>query len=103
MEIRITHKLLTGSWTADVEAVEAAVGRFTGKRPANDCKIALFEIADDDRLHVNVTHKYPTRSVRGWAGPASVLEGFVHNRTFGNTKPSGIVGHIRDMVFASRL
>jgi hypothetical protein len=103
MGITTTHKLLTGSWTADVEAVETAIGRFTADRAVtNDCQVALFEIARDEHLHVNVTHKYPTKTVRGWAGPARLQGGFVHNRTFSETKPTKIIGHIRDMVFASR-
>jgi hypothetical protein len=69
----------------------------------NDCQIALFEIARDAHLHVNVTHRYPTRRVRGWAGPARVPDGFVHNRTFGDTRPSRIIRHIRDVVFAARI
>ena len=104
MAITSRHTLLTDSWTADVEALEAAIGRFKAERPlTNDCQIALFEIARDAHLHVNVTHRYPTRKVRGWAGPASVPEGFVHNRTFGDTQPSRIIRHIRDMVFAARI
>ena len=98
------HKLLTGSWTADVEALEAAIGRFAADRPlTNDCRVVFFEIVRDDHLHVNVTHRHRTLAVRGWAGPASVAEGFVHNRTFGDTPPSRIVRHIRDMVFAPRI
>ena len=62
-----------------------------------------FEIVSDGHLHVNVTHKYPTRTARGWAGPASLPEGFVHNRTFGDTQPSQIIRHVRDMVFAARI
>lgn len=104
MSITTRHTLLTGSWTADVEALETAIGRFEAERPlTNDCQIALFEIARDAHLHVNVTHRYPTRKVRGWAGPASVVDGFVHNRTFGATQPSRIIRHIRDMVFAARI
>lgn len=103
MTITTTHKLLTGSWTADVEAVETAVGRFkTDHAPSNDCQVVLFEMVRDRQLHVNVTHKYPTKSVRGWAGPASLPQGFVHNRTFSEAQPTGqIVRHIRDMVFAA--
>ena len=98
------HTLLTGCWKADVEALETTIRRFTADRPlTNDCHVALFEIGRDGDLHVNVTHRYPTRRVRGWAGPASLAEGFVHNRVFNDTPPSRIVRHIRDMVFAARL
>jgi hypothetical protein len=98
------HKLLTGSWTADVEALEKAVGRFTADRPlTNDCRVVFFEIAGDRHLHVNATHRHPTMAVRGWAGPASVPEGFVHNRMFKDTPPSQMIRHVRDMVFAERM
>ena len=103
MTITTTHKLLTGAWTASVEALETAVGRFRADHaPSNHCHIVLFEMARDGHLHVNVTHKYPTKSVAGWAGPASLPQGFVHNRTFSEAQPTGqIVRHVRDMVFAA--
>jgi hypothetical protein len=103
MTITTTHKLLTGSWTANVEALETAVGRFRKDHaPSNDCHVVLFEMVRDAHLHVNVTHKYPTKNVPGWAGPASLPQGFVHNRTFSGAQPTGqIVRHVRDMVFAA--
>lgn len=102
--ITTAHKLVTGSWNADVEALETAVGRFTANRLlANDCRVVFFEVAQDRHLHVNVTHRHQTRSVRGWAGPASMPEGFVHNRIFGKTSPNLMIRHIRDMVFAERV
>ena len=98
------HKLLTGSWTADVKTLETAIGRFTADRPlAHDCQVVLFEIAGDDELHVNVTHRHRTMAVPGWAGPGRLPEGFVHNRRFGDTPPDQMIRHIRDMVFASRV
>lgn len=96
------HALLTSSWTADVATMENAIGRFTADRPlANGCQVVFFEIAGDGDLHVNVTHQRATKARRGWAGPARVPDGFVHNRRFGNTPPERIVRHIRDMVFAA--
>jgi hypothetical protein len=103
MRIKTTHKLLTGSWTADVHVVEDAIGRFGPSRDvSNDCQVVLFEIVRDRHLHVNVTHKYATRTIPGWAGPAVLQSGFVHNRTFDDTTPSDIIRHIRRMVFAVR-
>ena len=103
MPIKTTHNLLTDSWTDDVHIVEEAIGRFGASRGVtNDCQVALFEVVRDDQLHVNVTHKYPTRTIPGWAGPAVLRSGFVHNRTFGDTEPSDIIRHIRQMVFAAR-
>jgi len=97
------HKLVTSRWTADVETLETAIGRFTADRPlTNDCHVVFFEIAGDGQLHVNVTHQHPTMAVRGWAGPARLPDGFVHNRRFGDTPTSQMVRHIRDMVFAVR-
>ena len=102
--VTTTHKLLTRTWTADVQAVESAVARFPADRLAmNDCRVAFFEIGGDARLHVNVTHTHQTIAVRGWAGPARLREGFVHNRTFGDTRPGQMFRHIREMVLAERL
>lgn len=104
MAITTKHTLRTGSWTADVEAMETAIGRFRADGPlTNGCQVVFFEIAGDGHLHVNVTHRYSTKEVRGWAGPARVPDGFVHNRTFGDTQPSQMIRHIRDMVFAARI
>jgi hypothetical protein len=99
MPIKTSHNLLTDSWTDDVHVIEKAIGRFD---VANDCQVALFEIVRDDDLHVNVTHKYATRTMPGWAGPAVLPSGFVHNRMFGDAQPSDIIRHIRRMVFAVR-
>jgi hypothetical protein len=103
MAITTTHKLLTGSWTADVETLETAIGRFKADdSPVNNCQVAFFEIAGDTHLHVNVRHKHATLAVRGWAGPGHLPDGFVHNRRFGDMQPSVMIRHIREMVFAGR-
>jgi hypothetical protein len=103
MTITTTHKLLTPSWPPDVAAVETAVGRFRVDRvPGNDCQVVLFEMVRDGHLHVNVTHTYATMSAPGWMGPASLPQGFVHNRTFSEAQPTRqIVRHVRDMVCAA--
>jgi hypothetical protein len=99
-----THKLLTDHWAEEVEAIEVAIGRLQATRPlANDCSVVFFEIAHDGHLHVNVTHRYPTKEVRGWAGPAHVDSGFLHNRTFADAPTAQVLRHIRDMVFAAPL
>jgi hypothetical protein len=96
------HTLRTKSWTADVETLETAIGRLTVDRPiANDCQVVFFEIAGDDQLHVNVTHQHPTVAVRGWAGPARLPDGFVHNRRFGDTTPTQMIRQIRNMICAA--
>ncbi len=98
-----SHQLLTSAWTADVERLETAIERFTADRPlADDCQVDLFEMPGDGHLHVNVTHHDPTVSLRGWAGPGRVADGFIHNRRFVHTPPSQMIRHIRDMVFAAR-
>jgi hypothetical protein len=98
MTITATHRLVTESWRADVEAVETAIRRF--KSNGNACQVTLFELAGDRHLHVNVTHTSPTATAPGWAGPASLPQGFVHNRRFSEPARQ-IVRHIRDMVFAA--
>jgi hypothetical protein len=98
------HTLLTEDWKDDVQAIQAAIGRFKADRPlTNDCQVVFFEMAHDRHLHVNVMHKHPTKEVTGWAGPGSVAYGVVHNRTFADTPPHLIIRHIRDMVFAASL
>jgi hypothetical protein len=104
MRISARHQLLSDSWTADVEELEWAIGRFkVGPDVATNCQVAFFEMVGDERLHCNVTHRHATKSVIGWAGPGRVAGGFVHNRRFGDTPQKEIVRHIRDMVFAARI
>ena len=104
MRITTTHKLLTRSWTAAVATLETALGHFNANDAVkNDCRVSFFETGQDGQLHVNITHRYPTKTAHGWAGPASLPEGFVHNRRFGDTQPSQIIRRVRDMVFASRI
>jgi hypothetical protein len=99
--ITTRHLLRTDSWTAAVAVMETAVGRLTVERPlADDCQVVFFEIAGDNQLHVNVTHRRPAMAVDGWAGPAKVTDGFVHNRRFGDVTPNRMMRYIRDMIFA---
>jgi len=104
MAISARHQLLSDSWTADVENLEWAIGRFKADpNVANNCEVAFFEIVGDGHLHCNVTHRHATKTVTGWAGPGRVADGFVHNRRFGDTTHNDMVRHIRDMVFAARV
>ena len=96
-----TRKLLSASWAADVDAIETAMWRFENEHPlADDCAVAFFEIAADEKLHVNVTHRHLPKGIRGWAGPANTPDGFVTNRTFASIPTTRIVRQVRDMVFA---
>ena len=102
--ITARRQLLSDSWTADVANLECAIGRFKADRDmANNCEVVLFEIAGDDHLHCNVTHRHATKTVNGWAGPGRVPDGFVHNRRFGDSPPHDVIRHIRAMVFAARV
>jgi hypothetical protein len=104
MAITTRHKLLTGSWNADVATLEKAIGHFkTDGRSRNDCEVVFFEIARDGHLHCNVRHAYQTKEVRGWAGPAAVPSGFLHNRTFVDMPPTRMLRQIKDMVLAARI
>ena len=102
--ISARHQLLSDSWTADVENLERAIGRFkTDRNMTNNCEVVFFEIPGDEQLHCNVTHRHATRAVSGWAGPGQVPEGFVHNRRFRHTSHNDMIRHIRDMVCAARV
>ena len=95
------HTLLTDAWAADVQTLERAIGEFA-EPPARDYHVSLFEMAGDSELHVNVTHKEPTKPVQGWSGPGVSVNGFVHNRRFDSTPTAEILRSIRRMVFAAR-
>jgi hypothetical protein len=98
-----SHQLLTSAWTADVARLEIAVGKFTAdRRLADDCQVDFFEMPGDGHLHVNVTHQDPTVSLRGWAGPGRLPDGFIHNRRFVHSPPNQMIRHIRAMVFAEK-
>jgi hypothetical protein len=93
--------LLTGSWTAAVDAMQASILRIARlRRPASDCRVVFFETAGDARLHVNVTHRRETKAAQGWTGAARLPEGFVHTRLFDDTPAREIIGRVREMVFA---
>ena len=101
--ISARHQLLSDSWTADVEALETAIGHFrTDGKLTTNCEVVCFEIAGDGHLHVNVIHRYATKAVREWAGPGKIAGGYVHNRRFGETPTNEIIRQVRDMIFAAR-
>jgi len=91
-----------GASYGNMVVIEKAIGRFGASRDVTkDCQVALFEIVRDDHLHVNVTHKHATRTVRGWAGPAVLRRGFV--TIAGSVTPRRpIPSDIRQMVFAAK-
>jgi hypothetical protein len=95
------HKLLTDAWTADVKLLERGIGEFDVP-PAHEYHVSLFELEGDSMLHVNVTHRQETRSVKGWSGPGVSANGFIHNRRFESTPTGAILRSIREMVFAER-
>jgi hypothetical protein len=102
--ITTKHQLLTGSWAAEVTQIQRAIeGLSDAGTLTNDCGVTLFEMEGDRDLHVNVTHKHRTLSLKGWAGPGHTVEGFVHNRRFAVAPPELIARHIRAMVSAARV
>ena len=104
MAISARHQLLSDAWTADVENLESAIGRFEADpNGPNNCEVVFFEIAGDGHLHCNVTHRYATKTASGWVGPGHLADGFVHNRRFGDTSQNDMLRHIRHMVFAARV
>ena len=96
------HTIESGYWSDDVTALQRAIGKLTAQRPVtNDCRVSFFEVPGDSDLHVNVTHRHQTVGAKGWSGPASMPDGFVHNRRFQDRQ--AILTHIRAMVFAERI
>ena len=98
------HKLLTESWSTDVEIVENAIRGFAAERPLeHDCRVVLFEVVHGSQPARQRHTRARDGAVAGWAGPASVADGFVNNRTFADMTPTRIAGHIRSMMFAERV
>lgn len=93
------HTLLTDAWVEDVQILEKGIHAFA-VTPANDYHVALFEVAGDPQLHVNVTHKQQTKGVKGWLGPGVSAGGFIHSRRFASTPTASILRSIRQMVFS---
>ena len=102
--ITTKHQLLTGCWAVEVTQIQKAIeGLSDAGTLNNDCGVTLFEMEGDRDLHVNVTHKHRTLSLKGWAGPGHTVEGFVHNRRFAVAPPELIARQIRAMVGAARV
>jgi len=93
------HTLLTDAWVEDVQILEKGINAFP-VTPANDYHVALFEVAGDPQLHVNVTHKQQTEAVKGWLGPGVSASGFIYSRRFASTPTASILRRIREMVFS---
>lgn len=102
MGIRTRRKLLTELWEHDVNTIEAGLQRANRKNGVSgDCEVVFFEIENDSNLHVNVTHTHATPAVEGWAGPAILADGVLHNRRFADGRAADILRDIRAMVGAS--
>jgi hypothetical protein len=99
--ITANHALLTGAWTVDVKAMEEAIGRLTmDPRVGNDCCVTFFEVAGDQHLHVNITHRSAMVGVDGWAGPATTAGGVLYNRLFSRMPRYQLLRQIKHMIFA---
>jgi hypothetical protein len=100
--ITANHALLTGAWTVDVKALEEAIGRFkTDPRAGTDCRVTFFEVAGDQHLHVNITHRSATAGVEGWAGPAATADGVLYNRIFSRMPRYQLLRQLKPMIFAA--
>jgi hypothetical protein len=100
--VDVTHTLRSRAWQADVATLEEGIRAFPRQGPAGGCRVAMFEMPGDSRLHVNVTHPQERRRVAGWAGPGACLDGFVHNRMFDLMPLDQILRQIHHAVFAPR-
>ena len=99
--ITANHALLTGAWTLYVKALEEALGRLEIDPGAGEnCRVTFFEVAGDQHLHVNVTHRSATAAVNGWAGPATTPDGVVYNRMFDHMPRYQLLRQLKPMIFA---
>ena len=99
--ITTNHALLTAAWTAEVKALEAALGRITDARVSSGCRVTFFEVEGDQHLHVNVTRRSAQGGINGWAGPGRTSGGSVYNRTFNRMPRYQVLRQIKDVVFAA--
>jgi hypothetical protein len=100
--ITATHALLTGAWTVDVKVLEEALGRLkTDARRTDGCQVTFFEVAGDQHLHVNITHRSATAAVEGWAGPAETADGVLYNRMFSRMPRYQLLRQLKHMIFAA--
>ena len=101
--ITANHALLTEAWTAEVNSLVMALGRIKldARSVSSNCRVTFFEVAGDQRLHVNVTHQSATETVNGWSGPGTTSDGTVHNRTFSRMPRYQVLRQIKDMIFAA--
>ena len=98
--ITANHALLTAAWTADVKALEGALGRLENPRADNDCRVTFFEVAGDHDLHVNITHRSAMGGVDGWAGPATTADGVLYNRVFSRMPRYQMLRQIKHVIGA---
>lgn len=99
--ITANHALLTATWTADVKALEMALGRIADARVSRDCRVTFFEVAGDQQLHVNVTRRSTTGDVTGWSGPGTTSSGVVYNRRFSRIPRYQVLRRIKEVVFGA--
>jgi hypothetical protein len=79
MSIEIQRQLLTDSWTARADALEAALVREPS--PACEgCQVILSEVPQDGLLHVTVVNAHKTMMVSGWVGPLARTDGLPRRR-----------------------
>lgn len=102
MAIQIDRELSTDSWTARVDALQAALQIANIPTTACEgCRITIAEVATDGLLHVTITKPRETMMATGWAVPTYRPGGsFAYERTFALETTEEMVRHIRDMFTA---
>mgnify|MGYP001071434269 CR=1 FL=1 len=89
--------LMTDSWTAQVDDLEAALNS-ADLRPCDGCRIFFSESQVDSALHVTIVKPRETMMVSVWARPAVQPDGSFHYvRSFVLEPTDEIARHIRDM------
>ena len=102
MSIEIERQLLTDSWAARTDALEAAL--VSEPSPACEgCRVILGEVAQDGLLHVTIVKRHQTMMVSGWVGPIARTDGFRYMRTFALESVAEMVRHVRDMLASPRM
>lgn len=96
-----SHALLTGAWKVDVKVLEEAIVRLQADpRVGNGCRVTFFEVAGDEHLHVNITHRSAMVRVDGWAGPVTTADGVLYNRRFSRMPRYQLLRQLKHMICA---
>jgi hypothetical protein len=101
MPLLIERRLLTKTWTADVDAIEGLLKGRALPSPEENRKVIFFEVAGDGMLHVTVLRERESFTTTPWSGPEQATDGFRYVHAFGDRPVRDIATSIREQLSTS--